>query len=1122
MRMTPMAPASLSVNRSYQVMRSSLFVIGLLVSPWSAHSDLADGHPFPAPSKAPKWTSATFKGISPLGDPSSGHTSLLEARNNHNSMSQQSGPSAQASNTAAATPGGGFPAVMTAFHEGAMPRRILADRQQQTFQALELSSVQSFVVSFFTDFESNFSDFTKLLQSMKQHDRLGARNCLSGMEHLHLNPSELSTVKESVDLHFGAIWLWNKIAENLLKDRVPPPILPGDTVKVLESGTTLIGKEEYTVASVHPGDQYVIKFTGEQLMVPRDRLLLTISAKNIAIADRVLRNELADMADDDPSLLADIEEVFKASGLRRDYENSQQKKDVRFLLAAMKQSDTFHFLNFLNAIRQLPGIQANPIASQVTGKYKDDPAKMSNIYTATDAVKAYELLQFIRGFTVLADCKPLTHKNLYGSANELVPRMIENAKFEAMNIQDHELLFSVLENQCRTTAFFVFPQAVHINTIVVPQCPRAWEKMKDDWSQLVVKLQLADALEEFSPAKNAALCALPGRIAPGYLRGCDSSCMGGVAMRNIWFDKKRVKRRTVRKDYIIAGDVARFSTFYSEEGLKYLELVVGQAWRMALIYLRDAPDPAHIGQEAEELQMLAEFLITEKGKPLNGMSTMKGFGLPNLQLLALKLATDLRHHSSIAGAHMKRRGEMRNAARGSASFSSFFRLLACRYEEDTECLHKLFLPLASLAMRIALFLRVEVEEQSNKGWYSAVQVFGSGEFNEKAFRKVANKMEANARNFIRNFMGGFEHKTTGKLQKIKQRIKHLFRRKGNGKSTQATAFHKVGHVFVKLMLFLWTIGSKRKFDTTYSIDRNFYRARLYQVLTILNHGEDPIKKLTSAIKDACSKTKSSVVDRNWHLLAGKNATIGGLASELGTAMAWGFTTGKNFSQILTGAEGLVAMCKETKSLDLTAQHASYRILLDLHQCMRLQRLAQRFLKVALKKVMTPPEETVARLFSFLKQIRATHDDEKKLFDVYLQWQSNQQAVSYINDWNAGIGVFSCSWHTSTSQQETMMSLIIKAARESTATALAFDNETCNGKQFAPFFPNDICSCSAVEFSIYARYLALFIAVEFSIYARYLALFILVMSLAAKDGADLDMQQQQRDVLSGLDFGNTWH
>ncbi|KAL8433279.1 hypothetical protein ACSSS7_004064 [Eimeria intestinalis] len=752
-------------------MQDLYFLVGFLFNSGLVHSDLVLGSSPAAPPKSYNWPTKSFHSTFFEGALSNGLASPLGVR--HHS-------------------------------EQAPPTSPILTQLEDSVAVPSATCCEGVVNAFREDFAGNSAVFTRELDHLKQPEPLGARNCLKSTADPHLNPPEISIVKESVDLHFGAIWLWNKIAAYLLKERdvppiskrffsgVPPPINPGDTVKLFESGTTILGKKEYLVASVQPDGEVDIKSGGEKLTVPREQLLLTISAKHVAIADRALKNELAGMADDDPSLLADIEEVFKAAGIGEGYEQSQRANDPRFLLAAMKKSETFH---------------------------------------------SYELLQMIRGHTVLENCKPVTHKNLYGTANELASRMLENAKFEAMNLQNHDVLYAVLENQCRTTAFFVFPQTSDQHRIVVPQCAKAWEEMRSDWSQL-------------------------GQLAPGYLGECNARCMSSVVKRNIWFDKSRVKRKAVGKDHLMAGDVTRFSTFYSEGDLTYLDLV--------------------------------------------------------------------------GGANLQRRAEMRKAARGSMVFSSFFRLLSCRLNDDAEWLHKRFLPFASLAVRIALFLRVEVEEQSSKGWYAAVQVFGVGDFNPKAFRKVASRMEGHAKKFINKFMGGFGKKATGKLEKLKNRIKHLFRGEKKTAARNLTTVHRIGHVFAKLLLFMWTVGGKRQFDSKSSVDRNFYFARLYQALTILNHGENPVKPIIDGIKIACKKTLSSVRHDNWDLLARKKNVIGSFADELGAAAAWGFATGSSFSELYEAGHALAKACKGQGSLDLTEQRTSYRILLEHHQCMKLQ------------------------------------------------------------------------------------------------------------------------------------------------------------------------------------------
>lgn len=172
-------------------------------------------------------------------------------------------------------------------------------------------------------------------------------------------------------------------------------------------------------------------------------------------------------------------------------------------------------LSFVDAMRELPSIEATPLQKPGKGKYKPDPAETSSIYTSEAAVRgefslpyrfvpealqkhllpilwvyacifpaAFEVLQLIRGHTVLEGCRPLTHRNLYGTGSELVWRVIENAKFEALNMQGQDVLYAALENQCRSTAAFVFPAMFDSSSVIIPQCVNIWKRMRNDWSQM--------------------------------------------------------------------------------------------------------------------------------------------------------------------------------------------------------------------------------------------------------------------------------------------------------------------------------------------------------------------------------------------------------------------------------------------------------------------------------------------------------------------------------------------------------------------------------------------------------------------------------------------------------------
>ncbi|XP_026189752.1 uncharacterized protein LOC34619083 [Cyclospora cayetanensis] len=934
-------------------------------------------------------------------------------------------------------------------------------------------SCEDIFKKFEEDFNANKHQFNTMLETMKNDHSLEEKSCLKTVVHPEgsfLNDPELSTVKSSVELHFGAIWMWDKIARILLKSRIPPPLGIGDTVKLLQDGSTIMMRGEYTVTGVQ-NDEVSIEKEGERLTVPRDRLILTIQDRHVMIADKVLRNEIKNLNEDDPSLLEDMEEVFRLAGITEAFRKTQRTNDPRHLQSAMRASELFH-------CTELPGIEARQIQKPSKRIYKPDPSELSSIYTARAAVQAYELLQLIRGYTALEGCRPLTHKSLYGTANELVFRMIENARFEVLDMEGQDILYAVLENQCRTTAAFTFPGNRPEWTTVIPKCLKVWEQARRDWSQL-------------------------GQVAPGYLEGCDERCMKKVLGRNFWFDKSRVKRRSIGKDFIIAGDALRFAMYYAAETLPYLDLVGGQTWRLGRIFDNVAPVLADIGKEADLLLCLGDLLTTEAGQTVQRAPGMTGFGLPHPQLLALYTATDLRHHASIAGGNLKNSKKLRKAAKGSMSFTAFFKVLSCHINDDAEALHKVFGPFASLAIRIALFLRIEIEEQGRSGWKDAVKVFSVGSFDKKLYRKVVQRMTHNAGKFITKFMEGFGYEITGKIRKIKKRIKELFKRKPKANAETAKVQHSVGHSFAKLILLMWVSGSKHQLTSTTNRSDTFYNARLYQALTILNHGVDPMELITKDIKHECKRTKN-VAHKYWALLR-KSSTISRLADELGAAMAYGFLHGQSYSKLSDAGRSLGPACRGQTSLDLLQNDAEYLQIVQLYQCMELQRQAVAVLKLALGKIRMPPADIIRRLFSFLKQIRAIRKEGAKgLFEAYLRWVKEGEASTEVNKWNDSIEMFECSWHSSQSEQDAMVPKPNKSDEEAPVSDLALqDVGTCAGKAStylqAAFSSHVHYSATLLKLFVRAIYCAVLVSYG--------------ISFAATANAELDLQQGQVDAVS---------
>ena len=100
-------------------------------------------------------------------------------------------------------------------------------------------------------------------------------------------------------------------------------------------------------------------------------------------------------------------------------------------------------------------------------------------------------------------------------------------------------------------------------------------------------------------------------------------------------------------------------------------------------------------------------------------------------------------------------------------------------------------------------------------------------------------------------------------------------------------------------------------------------------------GVDPIDAITKEIKDRCKETKS-VKHQYWALLRKDSEKISHLTRELGAGMAYGLTWNEPYSTVVDAGRSLAAACKGKSSLDLISVDASYRRIVEHHQCMELQ------------------------------------------------------------------------------------------------------------------------------------------------------------------------------------------
>lgn len=101
------------------------------------------------------------------------------------------------------------------------------DMEQITFHS-RLTALGRFRIELFqfglrADFLDNKSIFEQFITHIQEDEELRERKCLRHIISIngrdYRDHPEVALIKESVELHFGAIWMWNNIAQDLVRDR---------------------------------------------------------------------------------------------------------------------------------------------------------------------------------------------------------------------------------------------------------------------------------------------------------------------------------------------------------------------------------------------------------------------------------------------------------------------------------------------------------------------------------------------------------------------------------------------------------------------------------------------------------------------------------------------------------------------------------------------------------------------------------------------------------------------------------------------------------------------------------------------------------------------------------------
>ncbi|XP_026192875.1 uncharacterized protein LOC34622832 [Cyclospora cayetanensis] len=430
--------------------------------------------------------------------------------------------------------------------------------------------------------------------------------------------------------------------------------------------------------------------------------------------------------------------------------------------------------------------------------------------------------------------------------------------------------------------------------------------------------------------------------------------------------------------------------------------------------------------------------------------------LLNPALLASGIFEEIRGYVSDAGAGLENTKKQRNLAKDSDVFSAIYKVLTCGFEGDL--LPPTNAPYASVALQVAGFLRVELEESKSFPWEKVVQATGDGAFKEKQYAAAAKHLKAKAQKFINLFTPCVtvvddaaqllklpdRSKTKARVaKKLKNVFKH--RRKTLAASPELCKNSGELHQLSRMLVTWWVHGSaprqedKEGHKHHRTVADTFKSARLLFASFVFQNGHDQKKIATEIFQAGCAKNKFSVPD-GWALKASKQ-DAGSLevsfadikkgvdASLMYLTAHLGFLDISDWSLPMRAAQELADACGKhaVVPMDMLIDSAAGNILKS-YQCIILQNEGIKVLTQAFGKSAKAVDKAYLKyVFTFLASVhawkgssRTKHGSLVDLFKKYEKTPTDSEKQDVLAQWNMNFPELECPWKRNKRIQKSML------------------------------------------------------------------------------------------------------
>ncbi|KAL8434759.1 hypothetical protein ACSSS7_002896 [Eimeria intestinalis] len=878
------------------------------------------------------------------------------------------------------------------------------------------ASVSSIEAEVTGSFATSINDRKDVLEVIEAVTADGA-SCLEALANklditwVGLFPHEMQHVREGLLIYVAS----QKLMEDLKRSQGGTyTVKSGSTVKFLDSNK-YTGEQVFFVQTV---EDTMVTLNGVEKAVDRHDLIIVADPVETRLVDMALQGSWRDLEKEETELFSRLLEFAEKRGLMESLDVARTTGNPSGLLHALLGNSDVALL--VAGVREILEAPPPSLPEKKGSKGWKDISRTHTIFTAHAATKRYSKAAHLYALTMRGVCAIESAKK--PQTKPIPPGLLEGCGPDCLIKASMRKFWIDEETQNRRKRYALKPK----------------DMMLGDALRMSAHFSLKELLDLDDKTASAWLAA---KLLLEASRGSAGKLLAGSA--------SDLTTQPSAPETSVEAEIKAEETVASGTA-SAAESAPDASQASALLETTIREEPKEAASKTYVSKPLAAFVVGGNVN-VNALNMMATFsicrslaqqGLPNIALLAQSAFTNIRGYVSAAGAGLQDTKQQRKMAKGSDVYSAIYQFSMCGFSGDM--LPPLFAPYSSLALQVASFLRVELEESASLPWEKVVQAAGEGVFSLKKYDAAARHLRNKSMKFLDAFtpctaqvneptdllqLRQGSKKRGGFLRKVKNLVK-----RSKGRRNQAnTAMCEISgeqQQLVRMLVAWWTLGpmsSTRRSRAPTTVAETFRSARLLFANYIFFNGHDPVQIGMELIKAGCKSNKFSVPP-GWAMgfkkdkQSSKPLSIKEISPRILAGLKYlqstlGSADPSEWTALLKVSQNLVDSCGQNETVplaELLSTDEGGKLLMG-YQCMVLQEQALKVIsKVFGKKSKAENQGLALVLLRFLDGLHAVKSlkntsDILTAFGEFVNTADEEGQQAIFRRWNEDFPDVACAW-----------------------------------------------------------------------------------------------------------------